>query len=323
MQKLIRILLLVLIIVLVLNALIFNKTYTPASDTLQEVIHNVQNKIDKKEDNPTTEGVVSDGLEIIFMDVGQGDGALISCEGHYMLIDGGTPSNSQKVYAVLKNKGIEHLDVIICSHPHIDHVGGLSGALNYIKSVDHEYCSVSEYESKAFSSFLKYSKVPIEIPTREQTFSLGSATVTMYLPEYTTSNHSIVTRIDYGNHSFLFMGDAEKEEEELLHYANVKADVIKIAHHGGTGSTSKEFFEQVNPSYAILSVGEDNEYGHPCERIMKLLATTEVYRTDFEGDITCISDGKNLSFTTSKQATVDKYAYRIYQREEEEDEQAE
>ena len=165
--------------------------------------------------------VPSDGLlentsfAVHFLDVGQGDCTLILCDGQAMLIDGGEASASSKVYAYLKEHGVDHLNYIVASHAHADHVGGLSGALNYA-TVDMALCPVLDYDTKVFQSFAKYlgqQNISITIPHPGDVFVLGSATVHILGPRkgYDDPNDtSIVMKVIYGETSFLFTGDATR-----------------------------------------------------------------------------------------------------------------
>lgn len=249
-----------------------------------------------------------------YIDVGQGNSALIQCDGHYMMIDGGPSSASSVVYTILKNKKIEKIDLMIATHPDADHIGGLSGALNYSK-VDTFWCPVREHSTKTFKSIEKYlgkQGKSIVMPAAGDTYSLGSATVTVLGPIYNnseTNNMSIVTRITYGNTSFLFMGDAEEEEEEdILRRNNIlKSDVLMVGHHGSSSSTSNKLLKAVTPKYAVISVGKNNSYGHPTEDTLKKLysANVTVFRTDLQGDVIIASDGNTLTTSTEKNVSVE------------------
>ena len=240
-----------------------------------------------------------------FIDVGEGDCALVKCDGHYMLIDGGSAEQSSLIYTKLKNDGIKHLDCIVATHPDADHVGGLSGALNYA-SVDTAYCNTDTRDTRSFNNFVKYlakQGKKITIPDAGDSFELGSAQVTVLGPERGVTysdNTSLVIRIVYGNTSFLFMGDSEYDDEQQLIASGceLKSTVIKVGHHGSRSSSSKAFLDKVKPKYAVISVGKDNPYGHPksevLERLEKLGA--EIYRTDINGNIKCFSDGNVVSF---------------------------
>ena len=240
-----------------------------------------------------------------YIDVGQGDCALILCDGQAMLIDGGEASQSSKVYAYLKEHGVDHLNYIVASHAHADHVGGLSGALNYA-TVNVALCPVLEYDTKTFRSFVKYlgqQNVSITIPHAGDTFKLGSATVQILAPlrEYDDPNDtSIVMKVVYGETSFLFTGDATRiaEADILDAEYNLSANVLKVGHHGSDTSTSYPFLREIMPKYAIISVGKDNEYGHPTDNTLSRLwdADVQVFRTDSDGTIICTSDGKKVSF---------------------------
>lgn len=248
-------------------------------------------------------------LWIKYIDVGQGDATLIQCDGHYMLIDGGPATASSAIYSILKANKIDKIDYMIATHPDADHIGGLSGALNYAE-VGKCLCPVTEYESKTFRSLVKYlknRKASIEVPKVGAVYKLGSATVTILGPiEVTdeTNNSSIVVKLDYGSNSFLFMGDAETEEEQqiLQRWKNIECDVLKIGHHGSGSSTSDKLIKSSKPRYAIISVGKDNTYGHPMQSVLERLnkAKVEIYRTDLQGDIVVVSDGKNIAITTQK-----------------------
>lgn len=234
-------------------------------------------------------------FEIHFIDVGQADAALVLCDGEAMLIDGGNVADSSLIYSYLKSHEIEYLDYIICTHAHEDHVGGLAGALNYA-CVGAAYCPVTKYDSKAFSNFVKYlneQDVLITVPDVGETFFVGSAGVTVIGPvQYSTepNNTSIVLRIVYGETSFLFTGDAEREEEQDILNAGytLESTVLKVGHHGSANSTTYPFLREIMPQYAVISVGANNSYGHPTEDALSRLrdADVTVYRTDNVSD-TC------------------------------------
>lgn len=250
-------------------------------------------------------------LQVHFIDVGQADAALVICDGHYMLIDGGNAEDSDLVYSYLEHHGAKNLDYMVASHAHEDHIGGLSGALNYAK-VDTALCPVMEYSSKVFQNMVKYLEQQgksLTVPAPGDKFDLGSARVEILGPvqEYDdTNNTSIVLRIDYGETSFLFTGDMETgAEKDLLESgADVRATVLKAGHHGSDTSTGYQFLREVSPRYTVISVGEGNKYGHPSDEVLSRFrdAGTEVYRTDMQGHVIAESDGKTVTFRTEKEA---------------------
>ena len=262
-------------------------------------------------------GTTNSSFQIDFIDVGQGDAALVQCDGHYMLVDGGDSKQSSRIYSILKNRSISYLDVMVATHPDADHIGGLSGALN-CATVGVAYSPVTEHDSKTFQSFVKYLNkqgVSITVPKAGNTFKIGSATATVLGPRSLSSesnNNSIVLRIVYGNTSFLLTGDAETDEENSIMNSGqtVKSTVLKVAHHGSNSSSGYRFIREVDPQYAVISVGSDNQYGHPTENVLSRLRDADVktYRTDMQGDITCTSDGKTVSFSVKKNADVDTLA---------------
>ena len=253
-------------------------------------------------------------MQVHFIDVGQADAALIVCDGHAMLIDGGTADDSSLVYTYLKNNGVTHLDYIVASHADADHIGGLSGALNYA-TVDYAFCPVTQHDTTTFSNFVKYLGIQgkeIIVPKVGSVYGLGEAQVKIIGPatiDGESNDNSLIIKITHGANSFLFTGDAEIAEEESLLSAgsDVKSDVLKVSHHGSIDAMSDSFLNAVSPKYAVISVGKDNQYGHPSNDVINKLeaAGASIYRTDLNGDIICISDGQSLSFITEKSGGTD------------------
>lgn len=254
-----------------------------------------------------TAGVSESGsFTIHFIDVGQADSALVTCDGHSMLIDGGNADDSNLVYSVLQRETDGHLDYVVGTHAHEDHIGGLSGAFE-ADTADVTFCPVTEYDSKAFRNFKTRADERgggITIPAVGDTFTLGEASVTVVavnsVPE-DTNNTSIVIRIVYGDTSFLFTADAEQETEEKILESgqDIESTVLKVGHHGSSTSTSQAFLDAVSPTYAVISCGKDNSYGHPHSETLAKLASAgvEVLRTDELGDIYCTSDGTEVTFS--------------------------
>lgn len=256
-------------------------------------------------------------LTVTWLDVGQGDAAVIQCGGQSMLIDGGKPEKSSYIYTWLQQHGLSYLDVIVATHVDADHIGGLSGALNYA-SVGTAYCPVTTGTTETFQSFVKYLAQrgkQITVPTAGETFALGGAQVQILGPLHCaedSNDNSIVLKVSFGATSFLFTGDAERAEEQDLLNAGVslQSTVLKVGHHGSDTSTSYPFLWAVAPQYAVISVGAGNSYGHPTEAVLSRLrdAGVTTFRTDMQGEITAVSDGQTINFSTAKNAAAETLA---------------
>ncbi|HAT4186945.1 TPA: MBL fold metallo-hydrolase [Clostridium perfringens] len=245
------------------------------------------------------------GMSVTYLNVGQGDSELIQVNGINMLIDAGTNAGANDLVKDLKNRGIKTIDIDIATHPHEDHIGGMDEVLENF-DVKSFYAPKVAHTTKTYENMLKAVKnegLKIQQIKEGTKIDLGKDTeVQVYSPvksQYEElNNYSPVMKISYGQNSFMFTGDAESlvEKEILNENKDLKADVLKLGHHGSHSSTSEEFLKAVNPSIAVVSCAKDNKYGHPHKETMSNLkkAGITVYETFRDGDITISSNGKKL-----------------------------
>ncbi len=244
-------------------------------------------------------------LHVTFIDVGQGDSILVTCgEDDVMLIDAGEAKNVQAVKDELDERGITQIDVIVATHPHADHIGGITEMIDAFE-VGRVYMPDMQSDSKTYQnlrdSIENHHVLLIEAYAGES-FELGGAACTIVSPDKDdnkdANNESVMLLLDYLDSEFLFTGDAEEwaENEVLGAGYHIDADVLKVAHHGSSTGTSEAFLQAVTPDYAIISCGIDNKYGHPHEETLDLLNKygIDTLRTDILGDVDFVSDGYHL-----------------------------
>jgi len=251
-------------------------------------------------------------LKVHFLDVGQGDSEFIELpNGQTMLIDAGNLNNGNGIVSYIKNLKHNKIDYLITTHPHADHIGGMTSVVNNL-DIGKIYMPKKSTTTKTFENLLLAIKNKgLKINTAKAGMNLLNANnlkIDMIAPvgsSYKNLNdYSAVIKLTYGSNSFLFMGDASNISENQI-TENVKADVLKVGHHGSATSTSGEFLNKVSPKYAVIEVGKGNSYGHPKADTLKRLSNlnAKVYRTDECGTIIFTSDSKTI--------TVDKKASSI------------
>ena len=247
-----------------------------------------------------------ESVVVRYLDVGQADSILVQSEGINMLIDAGTNSSGQTVVKDLEDLGVTKIDYLIGTHPHEDHIGGMD---DVIKNFDIGiiYMPKIQTNTKTFEDVLdavSEKGLKITSPKKGDEFEVGGARCEIMTDGIEdTSNlnlSSIVIRMTYGTQSFLFMGDAEKENEETRQWP--QTTVLKVGHHGSSTSSSTQFLNEVQPQISVISVGKDNKYGHPTKTTINKLEKikTKIYRTDESGTITITCDGKKCIVTTEK-----------------------
>lgn len=257
-------------------------------------------------------GPVDGVLNISYLDVGQGDAAYIRVNDFDILIDAGPRSESDKLMKQLEEKNIDDFEIVIATHPHEDHIGGMGDVFKKY-DVESFYMPKVTHTTQTFKYMVEAVKregIKIQTIKEGMSFDLGSgAKFDVYSPMYESyeefNDYSPVMKLTFGETKFIFTGDAEAhvEEEVVAKYPNdLEADVLKFGHHGSSTSSIDEFVKSVSPKYGIISCGVDNKYGHPhretLEKIKKY--NIEAFRTDTQGQITLTSDGKKIDFKTER-----------------------
>ncbi|HOV24898.1 MAG TPA: ComEC/Rec2 family competence protein [Pseudobacteroides sp.] len=252
-------------------------------------------------------------LKVHFIDVGQGDSILIlTPSGKTMLIDGGKNDKANFVKDYIGSLGLNKIDVVVGTHPHEDHIGGLDVVIDNF-DIGSIYLPKKTNNTKTFEDLLvsvKNKGLKIKTAAADTEINIDpEINVQMLAPINTDyddiNNYSAVIKVSYKNNSFLFTGDAESlsEKEILSKGYDIKADVLKVGHHGSNSSTSSKFLQKVSPDFAVISVGLNNEYNHPHKAILERLssANVKIYRTDEHGTIIAYSDGNTIKFETAKE----------------------
>jgi competence protein ComEC len=265
-------------------------------------------------------------LRVTFLDVGQGDAAVIECpSGKVVVIDGGGKPGtdetlggdpgSRVVVPYLRSRGISSVDLLVATHADDDHAQGLNavtGRLAVHAALINGYAGTSKPYNRLLAR-LRSRHVPLYIARRGQTIPLGDgARLEILAPtdepilngRSASNNQSVVLRVVFGRSRFLFTGDAEEEEEiDMVQAQNITlaADVLKVGHHGSRWSSTEKFLGAVGPSLAIISAGRNNNFGHPHPEVLERFRRrgTRIFRTDQQGAVTVETDGNRLQIRTS------------------------
>ena len=255
--------------------------------------------------------VSASGLQVHFIDVGQGDSELIQFNGTNILIDGGTQDMGSVVESYLRDHGVSSLSLVVSTHPHEDHLGGLLTILNDFP-VGQILDSDQAHTTLTFETYLNLidqKNISYVVAERGQSIDLDPVKIEVLSPPAThfaddLNQNSIVLKVTYNNISFLLMGDAGIVAESSLLSSgyDMQSDILKVGHHGSSSASSSAFLRRVKPTSSIIEVGTGNDYGHPTQKTLSALQSTgsKVYRTDLDGDIVVTTDGQSYSVTTEK-----------------------
>lgn len=263
---------------------------------------------------------VDSDFAVYYLDAGQSDCTIVTSGDEVMMIDSGTYNQLDTIVAALKSLNINTIDYLVITHQHDDHMGSASKIIeNYnVKNIIMprltEINMVTSYNYEELLNTISKNKVTVIAAEPKRNFKIGEATVEFFAPlqQYESLNNmSAVLKISYGETSFLFQGDAEKEVESALLKKgyDLSADIIKVGHHGSKTSSTSKYIKAVSPKAAIISCGAGNRYGHPSNETLATLENFNVdtYITMNSGDITAISDGKTITITTENSDEVNIY----------------
>ncbi|MDR0460981.1 MAG: MBL fold metallo-hydrolase [Nitrososphaerota archaeon] len=252
-------------------------------------------------------------LEVIFLDVGQADSILLKTGDHAMLIDAGNTGQDQLMLNYLATYNVTKLDYLVATHPHADHIGSMASVVKAMTSIGTVIMPDKPHTTATYKNLIKAideKNIPLNTPSPGDVFTMGEANIQVIAPKDTSDNDlnavSIVLRVEFGENVFLFTGDAETKSEnnQLASGLPLKADVLKVGHHGSRTSSTQKYLNAVAPSYVIISCGVNNSYGHPHSEAMSRLVGTgaAIYRTDENGTIILVSDGKTITVHVTRES---------------------
>ncbi|MBP7653422.1 MBL fold metallo-hydrolase [Candidatus Dependentiae bacterium] len=275
-------------------------------------------------------------LLVAFIDVGQGDAAIIITPNKKTIVldagasnDNNKKSNGQKIIDYLKQYDISSIDQLIISHPHADHIGGMIPLLKKlaVKSLIDTGFKTTNSQYMQILKFVKEKNIGYTIPEKNEILTFDDnvtakvLNVAHIVPENIlyANNSSIVLKMQFFNISFLLTGDMENGVEKIILWdsPDLKSDVLKIAHHGSRSSTSEEFLHEVMPKYAVIMCGKNNHFGHPHQPTLDKLKkiSTNLYRSDINGTIEFLTDGHELQVTLQKESDPEKqYKYFKFEK---------
>lgn len=251
------------------------------------------------------DGYSQEPLEVHYIDVGQGSATLLKSGRHAMLIDTGDSDQGTKIQLYLTKQGVENLDYLVLTHPDADHIGGAPVIITKF-GIGQLFLSNYEKDNKTTQKVrdaMQYKGLTASDCQVGDTYTLGNASFTILAPvkEYADSNNaSIALMVQNGNNRFLFTGDCEAEAEAdlIASGADLSADVYLAGHHGSDTASSQAFMDAVSPTYAVISCGEGNSYGHPHAEVLNRFRSMgiQVFRTDEQGSVMAESDGTGITW---------------------------
>lgn len=270
----------------------------------------VPKKEEKKEEEKALIEENPSILSITYLNVGQGNSVFIECDDHYMLIDGGTSDQSSKIYSFLEKKDIEKLDFVVATNTNEENVGGLAVALKEY-DCDTVLAPTNEVANDAYANLVKYAEKSVTVPKVNDTYTLGDAKISVLAcVSKIDATQPLILQIQHFDTKYLFASDVKTEEESALckQYGDaLKSDVLFIGNHGSSVSSSDAFLDIVEPKIAIISVDGNDGSGLPGSKVLDALhqRNIDLYRTDCNGDIKLVSDGKSINISTAKKANLD------------------
>ena len=255
----------------------------------------------------TNKKLLNKDFSIHFIDIGEGDSMIISSNNEYILIDTGKYEYKDKLLNYIDNLGIKEFKYVIGTHAHEDHIGTMPTIIRNYK-VDRflmPSCEVNNTSYTLTRKELDKRNISYEIPNIDEEYILNNTKLKVISISDNCdelNDTSIILKITYKNNTFLLTGDATKEVELNILDKDLKSDLLKVSHHGSNDASSAQFLNKVKPDYAIISVGENNDYHHPHHVTLQKLdkINTKVYRTDLNGNIIAYSDGNNIKIKKEK-----------------------